>query len=121
MLIMAEGPVELLLTQSNSPSLDVGTSSFLEDSSSSDKIECVKPTFKENSVYGEFIDITCGTACGELYINDLSQKGNKLPKCILCGGKWYTPPEFEGIGGKSRSTKWRSSIRHNNIPLSSFY
>ena len=55
--LMAEGPVEVLLTQSNSPSFDVVTSSFLEDSSSSDKIERVMPTFKENSVYGEFIDM----------------------------------------------------------------
>ena len=100
--------------------MDVVTSSFLEDSSSSDKIERVKPTFKENSVYEEFIDITCGTVCGERYINNLSQKGNKLPKCILCCGKWYTPTEFEGIAGKSRSSKRRSSIQHNNIPLSSF-
>ena len=42
-------------------------------------------------------------------------------KCILSQDKWVTPIEFEALGGKSKSGKWKQSIRtENNVILSSF-
>ena len=69
----------------------------------------------------EFITVSCGTARGRLYLTRAQHKaGNKLPKCILASDKWFTPSEFEGLGGKAKCSKWRNSIRHSNQPLSSF-
>ena len=39
-------------------------------------------------------------------------------KCILSGSTWYTPSEFEFLGGKAKAKNWKRSIKFNNSPLS---
>ena len=34
-----------------------------------------------------------------------------LGKCILASNVWYTPPEFEALGGK-RARRWKQSLLH---------
>lgn len=38
-------------------------------------------------------------------------------KCILHDKRWFTPPEFEKLGGKESSKKWKQSIQCVNTPL----
>ena len=57
------------------------------------------------SVPPELIRVTCGTLRGTL-----------LPGCrvreekILCDGKEITPAEFERLGGRANTKKWKKSI-----------
>ena len=47
------------------------------------------------------IAVKCGTATGELYLEKLSSAaGNKgSAKCIFSNSIWYSPVEFEALGG----------------------
>ena len=49
----------------------------------------------------ETIAVKCGTATGELYLDKLSSAaGNKgSAKCIFSNSIWYSPVEFEALGG----------------------
>ena len=40
-------------------------------------------------------------------------------KCALSDSKWYTPLEFEKLGGKS-ARKWKMSLTHRGRPLSEY-
>ena len=68
---------------------------------------------------GVYINVSCGSASGQLYLDRLSESKQSLAKCILVGGAWYTPPEFESFGGK-RAKKWKKSLQHLGKPLGDF-
>ena len=53
---------------------------------------------------------------GCLYLNE-SKKS--LGKCILANNVWYTPPEFEALGGK-KAKRWRQSLSHIGKPLGEY-
>ncbi|KAM8724550.1 uncharacterized protein AB9X84_004198 isoform 1-T2 [Acanthopagrus schlegelii] len=60
-----------------------------------------------------FLDVNCGNKIGVLD----KEKLERGEKCIKCDGSRYTPPEFEVLGGKRSSRKWKQSILHKNEPL----
>ena len=67
------------------------------------------------------VSVKCGSVCGILYLDKLKSKGHKGSlKCIYSGGTWYTPVEFECLGGKAKSKNWRKSILHDNVQLGIF-
>ena len=62
----------------------------------------------------QFLIVNCGSEEGEFYAEKLK---SGTSKCILSGSKWYTPSEFESLGGKAKAKNWKRSIRFNNSPL----
>lgn len=70
----------------------------------------------------EIIAVKCGSATGELYLEKFKgatgSKGGV--KCILSHSKWFTPVEFESLGGKEKSKNWRHSIYHGNTQLGNY-
>ncbi|XP_067316108.1 serine-rich adhesin for platelets-like isoform X2 [Pseudorasbora parva] len=52
------------------------------------------------------LSVCCGNEKGDLY----REKYYIGEKCILCKGKWYSPHQFEIIGGKGHNKKWKFSI-----------
>ena len=64
------------------------------------------------------ISVKCGPIEGFLHLDKLgsghSGKEGSI-KCIYCSSKskWVTPIEFESLGGKSKSDKWKQSIKTN--------
>ena len=65
------------------------------------------------------IPVKCGPIEGTLHLDKLGggQSGREgSVKCIYCSSKnrWVTPIEFESLGGKAKSGKWKQSIRTNN-------
>ncbi|XP_077068146.1 uncharacterized protein LOC143721534 [Siphateles boraxobius] len=50
--------------------------------------------------------VRCGKMAGSLH----RIKYDTGEKCISCKGKWYSPSQFEAIGGKGRHKKWKFSI-----------
>ena len=66
------------------------------------------------------VAVKCGTATGELYLEKLSSAtGNKgSAKCILSNPIWYSPVEFEALGGRAKSKKWQKSVLcDDGVPL----
>ena len=59
----------------------------------------LKPTYIHDNRWGLF-NITCGSVSGCLCLNKLEESKKYLGKCILANNIWYTPPEFEALGGK---------------------
>ena len=58
---------------------------------------------------------------GVLYLDKIKAPGNQGSlKCILCDTVWYSPNEFESLGGKTKSKYWRRSILHENVQLGTF-
>ncbi|XP_026063489.1 uncharacterized protein LOC113046755 isoform X1 [Carassius auratus] len=53
--------------------------------------------------------VRCGKMLGCLY----RIKYNNGEKCISCKGEWFTPKQFEELGGKGHHKKWKSSIYYN--------
>ena len=58
------------------------------------------------------ISVKCGPIEESLHLNKLGgvQSGREgSVKCIYCSSlsKWATPIEFESLGGKSKSGKWK--------------
>ncbi|XP_060759899.1 uncharacterized protein LOC132870279 [Neoarius graeffei] len=72
----------------------------------------LKPTFSLLLKKGE-LPVTCGDKKGTLYPDKLA-RGDK---CILYQDRWFTPNEFERLGGKGRSKNWKLTVRYKNIPL----
>ena len=74
---------------------------------------------------GNVISVKCGSVEGSLYLDRLlgGQPGREgSTKCIYCPSKrkWVSPVEFEGLGGKSKSGKWKQSIKTgSNIAIGS--
>ncbi|XP_048054833.1 uncharacterized protein si:dkey-68o6.5 [Megalobrama amblycephala] len=50
--------------------------------------------------------VRCGKMAGCLH----RMKYDIGENCILCRGKWYSPTQFEAIGGKRQNKKWKFSI-----------
>ena len=70
--------------------------------------------------------VKCGPIEGSLYLDRLlgGQTGKEGSiKCIYCStkSKWVSPVEFESLGGKSKSGKWRQSIKtSNNLSIATY-
>ena len=75
-----------------------------------------------SNLYGTFIVISCGSCKGQLYLDKIQNVSSKriTSKCILCAGRWYTPGEFEGVGGKGKFKSWRRSIFHDGLPIGDY-
>lgn len=71
--------------------------------------QCQKDTL------GKFLTVNCGSEEGKFYAKKLM---SGTSKCILSGSKWYSPSEFESLGGKAKAKNWKKSIQFNNSPLS---
>ncbi len=70
---------------------------------------------------GEYINVTCGNKTGRLYLGKLAKsKPRAMDKCIHAEGKFYTPGEFEVLGGRGRAKSWKKSIRHQGKPLADY-
>lgn len=64
------------------------------------------------------VQVKCGTACGTLHIDKIKAPGNKGNlKCILSNSMWYSPIDFESLGGKVKSRNWKRSITYDNVQL----
>ncbi|XP_056122632.1 uncharacterized protein si:dkey-68o6.5 isoform X2 [Rhinichthys klamathensis goyatoka] len=50
--------------------------------------------------------VRCGKMSGSLH----RIKYDTGEKCISCKGKWYSPSQFEAIGGKGSHKRWRFNI-----------
>ena len=70
----------------------------------------------ESDSLGRFIRVECGSKQGSLYLDKRGDKGKRGSKCVLSDSKWYTPLEFEKLGGKS-ARKWTTSLTHRGRPL----
>jgi len=69
---------------------------------------------------GSFIAVECGSVSGQLYIDRLpKERAKRVGQCVLSSSKWFTPLEFEKLGGKS-AKKWKSSLFHAGHPLSDY-
>ena len=74
------------------------------------------------------ITIKCGTVVGTLYLDKLSEGGREgSAKCILYPTKtpsknrWVTPVDFEALGGRGKSGKWKQSIKtSNNVAIGAY-
>ena len=78
-------------------------------------------TLSQSSPGSDTVPVKCGTATGILHVDKIRGPGNKGNlKCIFSESKWYTPIEFESIGGKTKSRNWRRSILHENLQLGIF-
>ena len=64
------------------------------------------------------IPVRCGSVEGSLLLDKFGQLGKpeNNSKCIYYRSKdkWVTPIEFESLGGKAKSCKWKQSIKTNN-------
>ena len=76
-----------------------------------------------SDLHGTFIVISCGSCKGQLYLDKIQNVSSKriTSKCILCAGRWYTPGEFEGVGGKGKFKSWRRSIFHDGLPIGDYF
>ncbi|XP_066531850.1 nuclear autoantigen Sp-100-like [Hoplias malabaricus] len=77
------------------------TATMLSSSNSSER-----QSLGENSKRKSMISVTCGHKKGML----CKEKFDKSEPCILSGEEWFTPPEFEKLGGRERCKKWKTSI-----------
>ena len=76
------------------------------------------PTVLSDS-QGLCIAITCGNISGHLFLSKLEESKKAQGKCVLVGGKWYTPSHVEALAGK-KARKWKQSLLHLGRPLSEF-
>ena len=77
-----------------------------------------QPTVLSDS-QGLCIAITCGNVSGYLFLSKLEESKKAQGKCVLVGGKWYTPSDVEALAGK-KARKWKQSLLHLGRPLSEF-
>lgn len=64
-------------------------------------------------LYKSQLPVTCGSQTGTLIRNRLANG----QKCIMVDKKWFSPPEFEKLAGKTRSKNWKLSIKCANTSL----
>eukprot|EP00072_Mus_musculus_P067375 XP_017169138.1 PREDICTED: nuclear body protein SP140-like protein isoform X3 [Mus musculus] len=81
------------------------------------KIRGLRRRRKENANFSaELLPVTCGNLKGVLH-KDKFKQGISV-KSIQCqNGNWFTPSEFEMMGGYGKSKNWKLSLRCHNWPL----
>lgn len=81
------------------------------------KIRGLRRRRKENADFSaELLPVTCGNLKGVLH-KDKFKQGISV-KSIQCqNGNWFTPSEFEMMGGYGKSKNWKLSLRCHNWPL----
>ena len=103
-------------TDWSSPSIDVGRCSLNPNASTP-----AAPT-DFGTVHCKPVPVKCGSASGIIHLDKLkvSSAGNKGGiKCILCDSAWYTPVEFENLGGGGRGVSRRGAQGAQAPPSSS--
>ncbi|GAB6027901.1 Deformed epidermal autoregulatory factor 1 [Chamberlinius hualienensis] len=58
----------------------------------------------------QILPVRCKNTTGQLYKYRFGSGGRG--KCIKVGDSWYTPSEFEILGGRGGSKDWKRSIRY---------
>ncbi|XP_066201391.1 nuclear body protein SP140-like protein isoform X5 [Saccopteryx leptura] len=88
--------------------VDPGNSSTLEKAKSTKRSEEHTDTTPKTGI--EIFLVTCGEMKGMLIKRRLERGGTT--KCIRREDRnWFTPREFEVVGGRGKSSNWRNTIR----------
>lgn len=81
------------------------------------KIRGLRRRRKENANFSaELLPVTCGNLKGVLH-KDKFKQGISVMSIQCQDGNWFTPSEFETMGGYGKSKNWKLSLRCHNWPL----
>ena len=65
------------------------------------------------------MDIKCGAASGRLYVNKFKKAGHAV--CVLCSSEWYSPSQFQEIGGRANMKNWKKLVSQMGYPLQKLF
>ncbi|XP_066201387.1 nuclear body protein SP140-like protein isoform X1 [Saccopteryx leptura] len=100
--------VQVAIPAPISGTVDPGNSSTLEKAKSTKRSEEHTDTTPKTGI--EIFLVTCGEMKGMLIKRRLERGGTT--KCIRREDRnWFTPREFEVVGGRGKSSNWRNTIR----------